>query len=434
MQVSVEKSGKLERRLNIQVAAQRVEDEVQDRLKKMMGKVKLKGFRPGKVPFKVVQQQYGDSVRVEVMENLVRSTYAEAIHKEELNPAGPPKLDNVDMKPGQDLSYTATLEVYPEIKLKGLEGVKVEKPQVDITEADETRMLEKLRSQRATWNVVERAAAEGDQVKIDFEGTLKREAFEGNKGEDVAVVLGEGRMLPDFEKALYGMRAGEEKSFDVKFPKDYPSKEVAGNKASFTATVKQVEEQKLPALDEEFFSAFGMKDEARLRTELRANMQREKDDAVQRKIKDQVLDGLLKANPVDLPTSLVDEEIERVKQDTIQRMGLMQQGGKAPELPSELFKEQAERRVSLGLLIGDIIKQEKLQPDPARVDALIVGMAAGYEKPEEATRAYRQDQNIMRQIEGMALENQVVDFLLEKAKVSDKVVSFEELMERNETR
>ncbi|HET9679783.1 MAG TPA: trigger factor [Gammaproteobacteria bacterium] len=432
MQVSVEKSGKLERRLKIQVAAERVDGEVETRLKNMMGKVKLKGFRPGKVPFKVVQQQYGDSVRAEVMENLVRSSYAEALQKEDLNPAGPPKLDGVDMQPGQDLSYTATFEVYPEITLKGLDSIKVEKPQVDITDADETRMLEKLRQQRASWDVVERAAAEGDQVKIDFEGLLKGEAFEGNKGEDVAVVLGEGRMLPDFEKALYGMSAGEEKSFDVKFPKDYPSKEVAGKKAKFTAQVKQVEHQELPELNEEFFSAFGMKDEAQLRAELKANMQREKEEAVQRKIKEQVLDGLLKANPVDMPAALVDEEIERVKQDTVQRMGLTQQGGKMPDLPSELFKEQAERRVGLGLLIGDIIKQEKLTPEPAKIDALINNMAAGYEKPEEAMRAYRQDQNIMRQIEGMVLENQAVDFLLDKAKVSDKTMSFDELMERND--
>lgn len=427
MQVSVEKSGTLERRMKVQLPAERVEQEVEKRLKGLMRRVKIKGFRPGKVPYKVVQQQYGGEVRSEVIQDLLRSSYIEALQQEKLAPAGSPRLEPVNAEPGKGLEYTATFEVYPEIEIKSLEKISIERPQATITEEDIDRMVASLRRQRASFETVTRPAAEGDRVTIDFEGSIKGESFPGGKGEKVGVVLGEGRMLEDFEKALQGVSAGEEKAFSLKFPKDYPSEDVAGKKAQFKVKVHEVAEQKLPALDRAFFEAFDVADEKELREALREHMQRELDDAVRRKLKEQALDGLLKANPLELPAALVDEEIERVKQETLQRMG-MAQSKKTPDLPRELFEEQARRRVSLGLLLGELIKREGLKADPARITETIEDMAAGYKQPEEVVRAYRQNPQLMRQIEGMVLEEQAVDFLLTKAKVTEKPASFDEVV------
>lgn len=429
MQVSVEKTGGLERRMKVQVPAERVENEIDTRLKSLGKRAKIKGFRPGKVPFKVVKQQYGPQVRQEVLEELLRSTYSEALAKEKLNPAGGPKIDPVSMEPGRGLEYTATFEIYPDIAPKGLDSLKVERQVAEITKADVDKMVENLRRQRGSWEPVERAAKDGDQVTIDFEGDLKGKPFPGNKGMKVPVVLGSGRMIEGFEAKLEGLGAGDETEFDIKFPKDYPCEDVAGKKAHFKVTVHQVAELKLPPLDDEFCKAFGVEEGGldALRKDVRENMQREMEDTVRRRVKDQVLDGLLTANKLDLPHSLVNEEIERLKQDALSRMGVTDRKNR-PELPNDLFEEQARRRVSLGLLLGEIIQSQKLRVDSARLNDALERLVEGYQQPEEMLRAYRANPGVMRQLESMVLEDQAVDFLLEKAQIIDKQITFSALM------
>jgi len=429
MQITVEKTRGLERRMTVTLPAERVDNEIESRLKQLSRRAKIKGFRPGKVPFKVVQQQYGPQVRQDVMSDLLRESYSEALNQEKLNPAGGPSIEPVKMEPGKGLEYTATFEVYPDITLKNLEDLKVERPRAEITPADVDKMIENLRRQHAEWETVARAAAAGDRITIDFAGDIKGEAFEGNTGERFPVVLGEGRMVEGFEAALTGLAAGEEKDFDIKFPKDYPAPAVAGKKAHFHVKAHEVAARKLPELDEAFLKTFGIKEggvEA-LRRDVQANMQRELDAALRRRVKDRVLDALLAANKVELPKALVSEEIERMRQDALRRFGGPQQKN-VPQLPDELFAEQAQRRVSLGLLIGEVLRSEKLTPEPERVNKALAEAVEGYEKPEEALRSFRSNPSIMRQVEGMVLEEQAVDRLLEKAQVTDKPTSFDELM------
>ena len=429
MQVSLEKSAGLERRMKVKVPAERVEREVETRLKSLTKRAKIDGFRPGKVPLTVVKQRFGEQVHSEVVTDLMQSSFNEALAQEKLNPAGGPRIDSVDATPGKDLQFTAIFEVYPEVKLKGLDGIKVERPVVEVTAADVDDMVDNLRRQRAGWESVTRAAAKGDRVQIDFEGSLDGVPFQGGKGEKVFVVLGDGRMLPDFEQGLEGIKPAETREFDVKFPDDYHAKEMAGKKARFKAVAHGVEAQVLPALDDEFCKSFGIQEGGvdKLRAEVTDNMHREMQDTVRRRLKDQALDGLLKANTLDLPKALVDDEIERLRRDALMRIGV-RDAKKAPELPRELFEEQAVKRVSLGLLVGEIINQQKLAVDQKRVDERLERMAGEYSKPSEALKSFRANRDIMNQVETLILEEQAVDWLLDKAAVSDKPVSFKALM------
>lgn len=429
MQVSVEATKGLERKMTVSVPAERVENEVDSRLRRLGRTAKVKGFRPGKVPFKVVKQQYGPQVRDEVMQELLRQTYGEALQQEKLRPAGAPAIDPVEMQPDEGLRYTATFEVYPEVSLKKTEGLKIERPKAEVTEADVDAMIEKMRKQRGEWESVDRAAQEGDRVLIDFEGKLKGEDFPGNKGEKVPVELGGGRMVEDFEKNLTGVKAGDEKTFDVKFPKDYHAEDLKGKKASFTVKVHEVQALKMPELDEEFCKQFGVEEGGieKLREDVRNHMQRELDATLRRQMKEQVLDAFVEANKVELPNALVDEEIHNMQHDTAKRMGL---GDKADpqQLPRDLFEERARKRVALGLLLGELIKSKEIKPAPDKVDVLLQDAAENYPDPEEAIRSYRSNPNIMRQVEAMALEEQAVDLLLEKASVKEKAASFDEIM------
>ena len=429
MQVSLEKSAGLERRLKVQVPAERIEREVETRLKSLTKRAKIDGFRPGKVPLTVVKQRFGEQVHSEVVTDLMQSSFNEALAQEKLNPAGGPRIDAVDAAPGKDLKFTAIFEIYPEVKLKGVEGIKVERPVAEVTAADVDDMVDNLRRQRASWESVSRAATKGDRVKIDFEGFLDGVSFPGGKGEKVYVVLGDGRMLPDFEQGLEGIKPSESREFDVKFPDDYHAKEMAGKQARFKATAHGVEGQVLPVLDEAFCKSFGIQDGGvdKLRAEITDNMQREMQDAVRRRLKDQALDGLLAANKLDLPKALVDDEIERLRRDALMRIGV-RDAKKAPELPRELFEEQAVKRVSLGLLVGEIINQQKLTVDQSRVDERLERMAAEYTKPSEAIKSFRANRDILGQVETLVLEEQAVDWLLEHAAVTDKTVSFKTLM------
>jgi len=429
MQVSIETTAGLERRMRVQVPAERVEREVEQRLKNLGKRAKLNGFRPGKIPFDVVKKRFGGEVRQEVLSELLRDTCNEALAQEKVSPAGGPRIDTVNNEPGKDLEYTATFEVYPEITLQGLEGITVERPVAEITAADVDAMLDNLRHQRVRWESVTRGAQTGDRLQLDFEGRMDGAGFPGGKGEKALVVLGENRMLKDFENGLAGVRAGEAREFEVHFPGDYQIKEIAGKTAQFHTQVHSVEAQVLPELNEEFCKSFGIADGGldKLRAEVTANMQREMADTVRGRMKEQVLDALLAANPVTLPKALLDDEIEHLRQDALARMGV-KDTRKAVDLPSELFAEQAKRRVSLGLIVGEVITQKQLRVDNQSVAQRLERMAEDYSNPAEKLRSLRSNPAVMRQIEGLVLEDQAVDSLLEKAAITDKSISFKELM------
>lgn len=433
MQVSLETTRGLERRMKVQVPAERVEREVEDRLKSLSKRAKIDGFRPGKVPLTVVKQRFGDQVRSEVVTDLLQSSFNEALAQQKLNPAGGPRIDSVNAAPGKDLEFTAMFEVYPEVKLAGLDGIKLERPVAEVTSEDIEAMVDNLRHQRATWESVNRTAGDGDRVIIDFEGSVDGAPFPGGKGEKVAVVLGAKRMLPDFEKGIEGIKAGESRELDVRFPDDYHAKEMAGKQARFKVSAHGVEGQVLPALDETFARSFGIQDGGieKLRSEVADNMRRELEDTVRRKLKDQALDALLAANKLELPKALVDDEIERLRQDALVRIGV-RDSKKASELPRELFEEQAVKRVSLGLLVGEIINQQHLTVDPKRIDERLERMAGEYSKPAEAVRSFRTNKDIMHQVETLVLEEQAVDWLLEKAAVTDTPTTFKALMNLHE--
>lgn len=429
MQVSVEATKGLERKMTVHVPAERVDNEIDNRLRRLGRTAKVKGFRPGKVPFNVVRQQYGAQVHEDVLQELLRATYTEALQQEKLRPAGTPTIDPVSMEPGEGLRYTATFEVYPEVTLKKTEGLKVERQTAEVTDADVEAMLEKMRKQRGEWKAVERTAQEGDRVVLDFHGKLKGEDFPGNHGEKMPVELGGGRMVEDFEKNLSGIKAGDEKTFDVKFPKDYHADDLKGQKVSFTVKAHEVQEMVLPEVDAEFCKQFGIAEGGidKLREDVRAHMQRELAGALRGQSKEKVLDALVDANRIDLPNALVDEEIHSMQHDMAKRMGM---GEKADphQLPRDLFEERARKRVALGLLLGEFIKDRALKPSKDKVDVLLADAAANYPDPAEAVRSYRKNANIMRQVEAMALEEQAVDLLLEQATIKDKPASFDDVM------
>ncbi len=434
MQVSVEATGNLERRMTVKLPAERVEREVEVRLRSLGKTAKIKGFRPGKVPFKVVEQRFGGQVRGEVLDELLRSTYTEALMQENITPAGGLRIDSLNSEPGKDLEYTAIFEVYPEIELKGLDGIEVSRPVAQVTEEDVDRMVDKLRNQRATWAEADRAAADGDRVTIDFEGDLAGEAFEGNSATDFPVTLGEGRMVEGFEGKLVGAQAGGELDFEIDFPEKYPAEDLAGKRVHFKVTVKKVEGKVLPELDDEFCKSFGVTEGGidKLREEVSENMRREMGEVIRRKAKDQVLDGLLKANEIEIPDSLIEEEIGQLRREAMGRMG-MDPDKDGSELPREMFEDQARRRVSLGLLIGEVIKTQELKLDQDRVTTMLESMTESYESQADIIRSYRSNPNVMRQIETLVLEEQAVDWLMEQAKITDTPETFRSLMKFDES-
>jgi trigger factor len=429
MQVSVESAGGLKRRMKVQVPAEQVDQEVDKRLRSLSRKARIKGFRPGKVPLKVVRQQYGDDVRSEVVGEIMQRTYAQALSQQKLNPASNPHIHPLKNEPGAQLEYEASFEVFPEIEVRDIDGEKIERPKVEITEDDVDWMIENLRRQNASWETVERAAADGDRVIIDFEGTIKDESFPGSKGEKTPVELGGGRMLEDFEKGLKGAEPGQDMEIKVKFPKDYGHDDVAGQKAVFKVRVHEVQTRKLPALDDQFCAAFGIDDGGvdKLREEVRENMARELDQTVKGKLKDQVMEALLTRNKVELPEAMVDREIEALKQESLQRMGI-NDPQKAPELPRDMFEERARRRVSLGLLISDYVRRHQLKADPERVDRIIDDLTGGHDSSDQLAAQYRANPQAMQQVESMALEEQVVEHLLEAARIKDVEQGFRDLM------
>jgi trigger factor len=428
MQVSVEASAGLERRMSVQVPAEQVENEITVRLTSLGRNAKIQGFRPGKVPAKVIRQRYGDQVRQEVLQELLQSSYSEAVIQEKLQPAGGPTIEAGNLEKGQDLSYTAVFEVYPEFELKGLNSIKIEQPEAKVVDADIDTMIENLRKQRAEWQAVERKAVDGDQLTIDFEGTLKGEVFDGGSAKDFKFALGDGAMLADFDKNLQGVVAGAEKSFKMKFPKDYHAEELAGQKVEFAVKVTEVAEQVLPEINEELVKTYGIESGSvdDLRKDIQANMERELAAKCKAESKRQLLEGMLEVNPIEIPAVLVRQECEAMQKETMQKMGVTEPD-QAPAVDS--FRETAEKRVRLGLLMSAAIKENSLELDQAQVTAKVDEMCEPYDNPDEIRNIYLQNQQFLGQIQNMVLEEQIVAFLTEQAKLSSKSMTFTELME-----
>ncbi len=428
MQVSVESTGNIERKLSIVIPAGQVDGEVETRLKSMRGRVKIDGFRPGKVPMSVVSQQYGDSVYQEVVGELFQSTFYEAAEQEKLKVAGMPKIEATVLEPGKDLEYNATFDIYPVFEIADISKMEVKEPAVKLAAADVNEMIETLRKQQQEWKEVKRAAKKGDLLVIDFNGKVDGEEFEGGAAQDFSVELGAGRMLGDFEDALKGMKSGAEKETDVTFPEDYPEDTLKGKTAQFTLNVKTVSEPELPELNEEFIKKFGVEDgtEKSFKAEIKANMQREADQRVKSSVKQSVMEGLHELHEIDLPSSLVEEEVKQVRSEMQQNS----QGADMSSLPDDMFKDQASRRVKLGLIVGEIITKNKLEKDQAKVDAMLNSLAESYEDPQALIEYYRSDQQAMQTIEAAVMEEMIVDWVLEKAKVKSEAVKFTELMNK----
>jgi trigger factor len=431
MAVNVEALGTLERRLQVSLPMSQLEHEVGERLKKLARNVKMPGFRPGKVPMKIVEQTYGAQVRNEVTGDAVQKAFTDAVKSANLKVAGYPRIEpKKDAPPKDALEFSATFEVYPEFKVGELAGASIERPQVEVDDAAVDKTIEVLRKQRTTFARVERPAQDGDRLTADFEGTIAGEPFQGGKAAGFAFALGEGRMLPEFEGAARGMAPGESKTFELKFPEDYHGKDVAGKTASFALALKQVDEPRLPALDAEFAKSLGVADGdlAKMRAEVRQNVEREVKKRVEARLKQQALDALLAATPLELPKALVGQETRELVQRAA--ADLQARGMKLEQLPMDpkAFEAAAKRRVALGLIIAELARAEKLQPKPAEVRALIEQEAASYESPAEVVKWFYMQPQRLSEMEGLALEGNVVNWVLSRAKVADKAVPFDALM------
>ncbi|MDZ7663233.1 trigger factor [Thiohalophilus sp.] len=431
MQVSVEATEGLVRRMTVNVDEERVASAVDDRLKNMIHTVKLKGFRKGKAPFKVVKQQFGKQVREEVVGEVLQSTFYEAVSQEQLQPAGNPNFEDLKNEPGQGLAYTATFEIYPKIELAPLAEQTVEKPVTEISDANIDQMIETIRKQNVSWQTVEREAKEGDRVNLDFKGMIDGEAFEGGSGQGMQVELGQGRMIPGFEDGLMGAKAGEDRTLEVTFPENYHATELAGKPAVFEAHINSVEEPVLPEVDAEFAKKLGVEsgDLTEMRNEIRDNMQRELDTRLRSRLKEAVMDTLLAANSIEAPKSLIESEERTLLQQMLQN--LASQGMQQQDLSGinpEMFREQAQKRVSLGLIMSEIVKANDLKVEPEAVKARIEEIAAPYEHPEEVVKWYQSDRQRLSEVESLVFEDQVVDWVLEQARVVEKPVSFDEIM------
>lgn len=432
MQVSVESTSALERRMTIGVPAERIETEVTKRLQQTARRAKIPGFRPGKVPMNVIRQRYEDSARQEALGDLIQATFYEAIVEQKLNPAGAPSVEPKTFEKGKDLEYIATFEVFPEIQLASFDGIAVERLQAEVNDADLDNMLEILRKQNTRFEVVERAAENGDQLSIDFVGKIDGEAFAGGTAKGTSLVLGSGRMIPGFEDGLVGAKAGEERVVTPTFPDDYQNLDLAGKTAEFTITVNSVSAPQLPELNDDFFALFGISEGGLegFRAEVRKNMERELRQAIKTKVKNQVMEGLLAANPVEVPKALIGNEVNRLRVQAVQQFG----GNIKPDqLPAELFEEQAKRRVVLGLIVAEVVKQSELKADEARVRELIEEMASAYQEPQQVVAWYYKNDQQLNEVRSVVLEEQVVDTVLQKASVTDKAVSYEEAVKPAET-
>lgn len=433
MQANLEKLDHLERRLNIAVPMTEIESEVDSRLKRLSRTVKMHGFRPGKVPLKVVAQQYGGQVRQEVLGDALQKSFGEAVKQQNLKVVGYPKFEakSAADDTGQ-FEYSATFEVYPEVAVGDISGATLTRPTLEVSDAEVDRTLQIMRKQRASYELAERAAQSADRVTLSYSGTIDGKAFDGGSAKDHAVVIGEGRMLPEFETQLAGMKTGEAKTFDLRFPDDYHGKEVAGKSAKFEITLSKVEAPVLPEIDAEFAKSLGVADGDldKMRGEIRGNLEREVKGRLKARVKDQVMQALLDATSIEVPKSLVEMEIERMK--TMARQDMAARGMQVKDdmpMPSEVFEKQAQRRVNLGLILAEVVRINNLQAKPEQVRAVVEEQAQSYEHPAEVVKWFYQSPERLRDIESMVLEDNVVAWALGAAKVEDRTVTFDELME-----
>jgi trigger factor len=426
MHVSVSETGGLGRRLEVTVPATDVTVEVQQRLGRLSRTARLKGFRPGKAPLAVVAKQFGEQVRAEVVSDLMRSSYAQALTQVNLKPAGGPRIEPLSMQADADLRYAALIEVLPEVKVNAPDSLQIERPTAAVTEADLDAMIENMRRQRPLFTAVERAARDSDRVVVDYHARIAGKAFEGGDATDVNVILGSGRTMPELEAGLKGATAGEQRTINAAFPAAHPNKRLAGRSAELLLSIKRVEEQSLPPVDEEFCRAYGVEngDLAQMRAEVRRSMERELAELIRGRVRAQVLDALYRANPLELPRTMVDEETQQLQLQAARRMGVRE----ASQLPPrEPFEEAARRRVALGLLMGQVVQANALKFDPARVTERLDELVASYPDPEEARRAYQQSPDAMRQLESAALEDQVVEWVVARAHITERAMSFSEV-------
>jgi len=433
MQVSVETTSGLERRMTVTVPKENVDGEVEKRLKELAGRVKIDGFRPGKVPFSVVRKKFAGSVSQEVMGEVMQNSFYEAVMQEKLRPAGMPLIEPGDAT--DNFEFTATFEVYPEFEIKGLDKIKVERPVLEISDADLDKMLDTIRAQRKTWQEVDRPAQAGDQVTIDFVGSIDGEEFQGGAGQQVPVELGAKRMITGFEEQLTGTKAGQELTMDVTFPEDYQAKDLAGKAAAFAATVHKVEESVLPELTDEFAAEFGVKEGGldALKQQVRENMQREAEQGINNRVKEQVFEGLMDLDLLEVPKALVDSEIETLVKQRQEQMQQYAGAGQVQDVDPAQFETQARRRVSLGLLLSEVIKVNDITVPPARLREAVEKLASTYERPEDVVKYYYSDKDRLKELETVTLEDMAVESVLEQAKVTDKTVTFDALMNPGQT-
>lgn len=428
MQVSVETTQGLGRRLVITIPSDDIKSTVNKELVNTAKKVRIDGFRKGKVPLKIVEQRFGASILQDTLSDLMQKNFIEAIVKEKINPVGAPKYIPTEYKQGEDYNFTVEFEVYPQIEIKDFDKIEIEKPVATVSDADVETMVETLRKQQGTWKDVNDSAHAQSRVTLDFLGTVDGEEFDGGKATDFVLVLGQGRMIPGFEDAIIGHKAGEQFDINVTFPEDYHAENLKGKPAKFVSTLKKVEELELPELNHEVIKRFGIADGTldSLKAEVRKNMERELKATVRNKTKAQVIDGLLKYNEIEVPSALIDREVDVLRNQAMSRFG---NNAKQPiELPKDLFETEAKRRVAIGLLFGEIIESHQLKADEDRVKALIDEIATAYEDPKEVVAFYNKDKKALENLKAVALEDQVIDLISEKAKVSDKTYSFSELM------
>jgi len=426
MQVSLVSTNGLERRLEVTVPGELVASRVDAQLKNLARTARLKGFRPGKVPFSVVRKQYGAQVHSEAVTDLMQKSFVEAVNQERLRPAGDPRIEPLQMGPGEELRYAAVFEVLPEIALKPLDTHSVNRPTAEVTEADIDAMIESMRRQKPIFTAVDRAAGPSDRVTIAFEGRINGELFPGGKGEELHVILGAGTILQELDSALHGMRVGEHKQVPARFPDDYAASAVAGKDALFDLTVKQVEEQALPALDEAFVRGFGLAEGGipEFRAQVRATMEQEVADTAQQRVREQLLELVYKAIPLELPRVLVDEQGRDLQVQVLRRMGVQ----KVEQLPPrEPYEEAARKRVALGLIMGEIVRANGIKLDRSRVERRLHAAAAAHPDPESTRRQYLQSREAMGQLEAGALEDQALDWVLSQIKVIDVPSSFADL-------
>ncbi|TGG95569.1 trigger factor [Natronospirillum operosum] len=431
MQVTVETTSGLERRMTINVPADKVNAEVDKRVKDTARRVRLDGFRPGKVPASVVKQRFGPSIRAEVLQDVVRESYVEALDQESITPAGYPRFEDVKDE-GEAVQFAAVFEVFPEIRLGDFSKVEVERSTVEVTDENVEQMIESLRQQRAEYNDVDRAAANDDKVVADFVGKIDGEAFDGGSAEDQELILGSGRMIPGFEEGIVGIKPGAEKTIEVTFPEEYQNKDLAGKKATFDITLKKVQAPSLPELNEDFIKELGARetDVEAFRQEVRENMTREARQAVQSKVKNDVINQLIEASEFDAPTALVDQEIQRLRQEAVQQFGGGQQMD-PNQLPRELFVEQAERRVRTGLIFSEVAKKHELEADDESVRARVEELASVYQEPESVVNYYMNNQEQLAQVQSLVLEDKVIERILQDAKVTEVQADYYEAVKRD---